>query len=182
MSDSKGLTDKARVFFAHWPEPDCRGRCAEEATYLHMRHAGRKTRAASVHLTLVFVGAVDRAALPRLIEAGDAARGPAFRIDFDRAACWRHNHIVYLAPAEAPEALFDLVARLEQQLSERGIAFDRRAYTPHVTLLRKADCRDPRPHHLDAPIAWSAREFVLVESRLAPEGASYLPLARFSLS
>jgi 2'-5' RNA ligase len=182
VPDSTGLTDKARVFFALWPEPDCQARCAEAAVRLQARHGGRKTRAPSVHLTLVFVGAVERAALPRLIEAGDAARGPAFRIDFDRAACWRHNHIVYLAPAEAPVALFDLVARLEQQLSEHGIVFDRRAYAPHVTLLRHAECRDPRSHPLDAPIAWSTREFVLVESRLAPEGSGYLPLARFSLS
>jgi 2'-5' RNA ligase len=140
------------------------------------------TRPESIHLTLAFVGDIARDALPRLVQAGAATRGAAFELEFERAAFWRHNRIAYLKPATPPGALLDLVTNLEAALDAAGIGFDRRAYTPHLTLVRNAACGESRDMAIEPPIPWRADEFLLVESRRAPTGAGYAALARFKLS
>jgi 2'-5' RNA ligase len=171
--------EQARVFFALWPDEAVRGELDRLAADLHRVRGGRRTRAESIHLTLLFIGTVPRATLPAL-QAGAADLGlPAFELLFDRAECWRHNRIAYATTGEPPPALLQLVTGLEAMLDRLGIPYDRRPYKPHVTLVRNADCRPEDPPL--QPIRWPAREFVLVESRLLPEGAQYVRLGRYPL-
>jgi len=175
------LTPKARVFFALWPDTGERAALAEVSRRVQHRCAGRLTRAETLHLTLVFLGDIARSRLPDLIQAAGDVQARGFVIDFDRIACWRHNHVAYLGPRHAPAALFDLVARLEHGLNAAGVAFDKRSYSPHITLVRRADCAAVPEEILVQPISWKAGEFVLVESMLAPSGAAYSTLGRFAL-
>lgn len=137
-------------------------------------------RRETLHMTLAFLGEVDEA---RLGAAQAVASGlpPVAPFDFaiDRLGCWRHNHIVW-AGCEAPPALDALAAGLAGGLRAAGFRLDDRPFAPHVTLLRDALCPEALPA-LDPPVAWAAREFVLVESRLSPKGADYAVLARYPL-
>lgn len=171
--------DQARVFFALWPDAEVRGELDRAAARLHKLRGGRRTRAETIHLTLVFVGEVPRASLPLLQEAATGIAVPAFDLVFDQNECWRHNHIAFVTTSRPPAALMDLVTALENLLDRLGFAFDRRAYRPHVTLVRNADCRPEGPSL--QPICWPVRDFVLVESRLCPEGAQYPLLGRYPL-
>ncbi|MDR3395810.1 MAG: RNA 2',3'-cyclic phosphodiesterase [Parasulfuritortus sp.] len=191
MPDHEGL-NPARVFLALWPDHAVQKRLAEEGGRLHSHLAGRLSRPDTLHLTLVFIGNLARARLPELREALRSLASPGFQIDFDRADCWRHNRIVYLAPGKPPDVLYMLVASLEKTLDALAIPFDRRPYCPHVTLLRKAECQKGNPaigrvpdspEWGDfAPIKWSARDFVLVESVSSTDGTRYQVLDRFLLS
>ena len=190
MPDRAGLRP-ARVFLALWPDRAVRDEMAEAGRRLHRSLSGRLTRPETIHLTLVFIGDLGRQRLPELLERLDAVAAPSFRVEFDRADCWRHNKIAYLAPSRPPDALFSLVARLESLLDDLAIAFDRRPYRPHVSLIRKAVCpkanpasgRVPESPEWDdlRPIMWSAKRFVLVESVPIPEGVRYDELGSFGL-
>lgn len=178
----------ARVFFALWPDAEARQAMARAGAQLHARHGGRQTRADSIHLTLVFIGHVDQARITELLAMARTIRAVGFDMDFDRAECWRHNHIGCLGASEVPDGLRGLVKVLESGLKALQIPFDIRPYRPHVTLLRKADCRgaaervegeNNRPAL--EPIHWPARDFVLVKSSLRPDGARYEELGRWPL-
>lgn len=142
---------------------------------------GRLTRSDTLHLTLVFIGRVERSRLPAIVQAAAGLVAADFSLAFDRRGCWRHNKVAYLQPSQVPPALGALVAGLEQALDTADVDFDRRAYQPHVTLVRRADCRLAPSDSLDTPIHWPAREFVLIESCLAEAGPTYRPLARFPM-
>jgi 2'-5' RNA ligase len=188
MPDHAGLKP-ARLFIALWPEEAVRHGFAEAGASLHKRLAGRLTRPETIHLTLVFIGELALERIPDLLGELGTDKSPAFSVNFDQAGCWRHNRIAYLAPSQPPQALFDLVIRLEQSLDKLAITYDRRPYKPHVTLIRKAECENPALGRVSGmsdsdiirPVSWSASRFVLVESVSIPEGVRYDVLGRFNL-
>lgn len=190
MPDTEGLKP-ARLFLALWPQAPVRRRLAEEGRRLHTTLAGRPTRPETIHLTLVFIGGLARDRIPALQARLAGIEAAAFQIEFDRADCWRHNRVAFLAPSAMPVALLDLVGKLEGNLADLAIPFDRRPYQAHVTLLRKADCQkaDPAMGRVSdtpewgafRPIAWSAADYVLVESVLTPDGIRYDLIGRYAL-
>jgi len=173
------IRKSARVFFALWPEDKERAALAEWQATLHELCGGRVLRSGTLHMTLVFLGDV---ALHRMEELQLAAReidGEAFKLSFDAARYWRHNRIVFAAPAFMPPQLVQLVRGLEQSLAMHRFEFDKRPYKPHVTLLRNARWSGAPLPEMNS-VVWQANDFALVQS--APdEGASYRVLARFSL-
>lgn len=179
MPDREGLSPKARVFFALWPDAAARERLNRIAGEIRALRGGRRVRRETLHLTLVFLGDVVREALTELRECAAGVSGNGFAVSFDRLGCWRHNRIAYLTASRPPAELMDLVASLEAALHFAGFRFDRRSYQPHITLVREADCTKDTP--AVEPIVWAARGFVLLESSLRPEGASYAELGRYQL-
>lgn len=202
MSLKSGVTESAtaRVFFALWPDAALRTELNKASVQLHQNHGGRRMKPDTVHLTLLFIGAIARERLPDLQAAASAIQAAKFDVIFDLPDCWRHNRIAFLTASQAPDGLFDLVKALETQTTQAGIAFDRRPYKPHITLVRNADCKNAVSVEANAgeaevkrsgrsqkakpavvPISWLARDFVLVESSLDSNGASYKQLARWPL-
>lgn len=191
MADGLTPNAPARVFFALWPDDGLRKSLVKASGRLHALHGGRRMRPESLHLTLVFVGQVEAWRIPDLVAMARDLRAKRFTIHFDKAECWRHNHIGCLGAGETPENLQTLVQSLEEGLSALEIPFDRRAYRPHITLLRNADCRremaaaagkgEPGNNPAPEAVTWAARDFVLVRSSLRPEGALYEELGRWPL-
>ncbi|MEW5769767.1 MAG: RNA 2',3'-cyclic phosphodiesterase [Pseudomonadota bacterium] len=179
--------ETARVFFALWPDAGVREGLVRAGAALHALHGGRRMRPDSLHLTLVFVGAVMAGRIPELLAvAGDVQVG-GFETVFDQPECWRHNRIACLGASEVPDGLRELVGGLEAGLLGLGMPFDRRPYKPHITLLRNADCRraaaaeGEKENPASGPLRWPARDFVLVRSSLRPDGARYEELGRWPL-
>lgn len=176
---SESAQDQARVFFALWPDERVRRELDRVAARLHRLRGGRRTRAETIHLTLLFVGNVPRAILPAVQASAADIRLPGFEMVFDQAECWRHNRIAFLTTSQPPPTLLELVSNLESALDRLGIPFDRRPYVPHVTLVRHADCRPDGPPI--QPIRWPVCEFALVESRIESQGARYPVLNSYPL-
>jgi RNA 2',3'-cyclic 3'-phosphodiesterase len=174
-------TERMRVFFALWPEAAVRAKLDAAAGKLHAVRGGRRTRAETIHLTLVFIGEIGVERLPEIFAAAAGVAVPRFEVSFDQVDCWRHNHIAHLGAGEAPPALRELVRQLEGRLGAAGIPFDRRAYVPHITLLRRADCNPQMENPALAPIRWPARDFILVRSSLRSGGALYEQMGRWPL-
>lgn len=183
MPDRAGL-NLARLFLAAWPDRETRTRLAEASRQVEAHWGGRPSRPETLHLTLVFIGVLERARLDTLRQALSNVRSARFELILDRLGCWRHNRIAYLAPNSPPEALLGLVTTLEACLDRLAIDFDRRPYAPHVTLARKVACADGNPDgRIEVtPMRWPVRAFDLIESVPTPAGVRYERLARLALS
>ncbi len=170
----------ARVFFAIWPTSTESGALAEWQGPLNQLCGGRTLRGETLHLTLVFIGGIERARLETLLHAAQVVSAEGFELCFERALYWRRNHIVYAAPDQVPPRLARLVNALEQSLATHGFKFDKHEHKPHITLLKNA-----RGAAVDLkgmpPVGWRIRDFALVES--VPQGGlmGYRVLARFPL-
>jgi 2'-5' RNA ligase len=132
----------------------------------------------SLHLTLAFLGDTDPAARDAAIAAaGDVGVVP-FEFVIDRSGFFRQGRErgVLWAGGGAPAALEALASDLRARLAATGVPFDRKAFVPHVTLLRGA--RAPLAPIAIAPIVWRVRDFALVASTRDAGGPVYRSLAR----
>jgi 2'-5' RNA ligase len=172
--------EHARVFFALWPEADVAQALAAAAREAQAECGGRATAPEKIHLTLFFVGDVERERVVSLQALACSLRTDAFSLDVNAIDYWRHNRIVWGGPRHWPHALAMLVAELQEHLSAEGIKSDERPYVPHVTLVRNAR-RAPKRRTL-GPLAWHADDFVLVESVPAGSGVRYDVIGRWPLA
>jgi len=166
-----------RVFFALWPEPALAAALADQARRLAGECGGRVMVAATLHMTLAFVGTVPAARRGELTDAGASIRVPRFSFVLDRLGQWRD--IVWAGAGDPPATLVGLADALREALTRRGFRLEARAFAPHLTLLRKA-----RPLPALAPLPareWRVTEFVLVTSQRSPAGSSYTRLAGWTL-
>lgn len=172
-------TDTARLFFALWPDTGVQRALGALAQDLSRECGGRAPAARNIHLTLVFLGNVERERLPRLEEIAVATSAPPFDLNVDRVEYWRHNRIIWAGVEQCPEALAGLVARLERALAPEGFRFDDRAYVPHITLLRNAR-RAPLSAAVPV-VAWPVSRYALVESVPRGQGRLYEVLREWPL-
>jgi 2'-5' RNA ligase len=169
--------NRARVFFALWPDERIQAHLQRQGRELLHRLSGKLTRTESIHLTLAVLGDVT---LDRLAVATEAATGvwlDSFSLCVDQAGCWRHNGVGWVAPSRVPQALLALVQGLEGRLRDAGFELDDRPYSPHITLVRKARCVS-----LDLriePVEWPVHDFVLVQSELEASGSRYTIVGRW---
>jgi 2'-5' RNA ligase len=141
-----------------------------------------------LHLTLRFIGEVDRHAAADIGAAMGMIHHSRFTLSLDRIgqfdkrgrtdALW-----VGITPYAAVEAL---KRKIDQALLRVGVPPEQRAYLPHITLARfsrnAGDISDfaARSGQL-AGATFTVDHFILYESHLATDGAAYVPLARFPL-
>ena len=170
-----------RLFFAVMPDAPSRARLAALADETARATGGRASIADTLHLTVVFVGSVDDAAVPSIRDAGDALRWRRFALSLDTLGSFARAGIAWAAPRSVPAPLEQLNGDLVAALTARGVATETRPYRPHVTLARR--CAAPLISHfaapLDPPIDWTVDVVVLMSSRLLSEGPRYRPIARW---
>ncbi|MDB5921499.1 MAG: 2-5 ligase [Betaproteobacteria bacterium] len=172
--------DRARVFFALWPDADVTNALAAAGRVAQEECGGRAIAAEKLHMTLFFVGNIERARLASLKALARSIDGAAFEVDIDTIAYWRHNRIVWAGTQRCPRELAGLVHGLHERLATEGIKGEDRPYAPHVTLVRNAQ-RAPQRTGLE-PFAWRADDFVLVESVPGHGGVRYDVIERWRLA
>lgn len=178
---SSSVNQSARVFFALWPETTESRQLAAWQVQLNRLCGGHAMRGKTLHNTLLFLGDVVLHRLEALQLAAREINVENFKLCFDEARYWRHNHIVYAAPAHVPQHLTSLVHALEQRLAAHHFKFDQRDYCPHVTLLRNAQWNDV-PLPAMQPVCWTISDFALVQSICRNGLTDYKVLVRFPLS
>lgn len=178
-ADPATNSDTARLFFALWPDSGVRKELAAWQRRLQQSINASAMRPWTLHLTLAFLGATPEAQFDAVRDAAAGARGMAFDLMLDKADYWPHNNIVWIGCSAAPPALLELQAALTSRLGTAGVAFDTKAFLPHVTLLRNV--RSPKAAWEQSNLIWPMREFVLVESIATDYGSRYEIVARFPL-
>jgi 2'-5' RNA ligase len=142
-----------------------------------------------LHLTLRFIGEVDRHSARDVDAALGAVHHPRFEIAlagigaFDR----RGEPVALWAGIVPHDPLRILHKKIEQAIVRAGIEPERRAFTPHITLARLPRGAGPVQTLLEtsgglASPPFAVEEFSLFESRLTPEGAVYTRLERYPLA
>lgn len=170
----------ARVFFALWPGDLVRSDLHQLSLLCHESCGGRRTRRENIHLTLVFLGDVELPRLDALHRVGAEVAAARFTLTLDVLGHWKHNRIVWAGATRTPPALDALVQNLEQRLDAAGFRFEHWPYVPHITLLRKALCREGAPP-LTRRVRWDAEDFVLVQSVRGEDGSAYNVIGRWRL-
>ena len=168
-----------RVFFALWPDAGVRADLARAARRMHGVLHGQRTRDDTIHLTIAFIGEIDVENLPRMLTPPAGVFTSAFLLTLDQWGCWERNGIGWVAPSHIPDSLRDLAANLAGWLRGQGFELQHRAFTPHITLVRKAQVA-PLQDSM-APIKWQVNEFALIRSQLAPGGARYQTICTWPL-
>lgn len=153
-----------------------------------------------LHLTLAFLGEVDRHGLEAATEA--LATVTALPLDlalaefgtFDTSRPGRIGTLwigveEVRRPGLDPGPLSALSQSIRSALRRAGLTPDPRKFGPHITLARfgaaGATRETLRPFltHTPTPRAhWQATDFHLVESTLGREGAHYTPVAGYTLA
>jgi 2'-5' RNA ligase len=180
LTQRRPESNRARLFFALWPERSVQAALGSLAVEAQAQCGGRAMVQDNIHLTLFFVGAFERAHIGTLERAAASVEGAPFALVIDRLGYWRHNRIVWAGVQECPPALARLASTLSAALAQIGLRAEDRPYVPHVTLVRNAE-RKPLRTQL-APCTWDVKDFVLVESVPVANGVRYQPLAAWTLA
>lgn len=133
---------------------------------------GRFTPSSHLHLTLAFLGECDANQVDAVQRVLKKMRFAPFHLKLKTDG--RFGDLVWVAPAPQP-ALDDLASRLRAALKRIGIAFDEKAFKPHITILRKARSTNAFTVHLD-PADGVVSRIALIQSERGPQGVRYTDL------
>jgi len=184
------MNERVRSFFAVALSEQARAAAAQLAGRLRESDRGegvRWVRPEGYHLTLRFLGNVDREAVSELAEsvAEEVAPVTPFAIHLGGALVFpspRNPRVIALAVE--PEAdLASLAERVERGVVAAGLPAERRRFRAHLTLGRVRNRRFPAVDEaatIDCP-AFPVDEIVLFQSDLRRAGAVYTPLERIAL-
>ena len=160
----------ARLFLALWPSPDENQRLVRHLNDWSWRQGSAVVQPDRLHLTLHFIGALDRKRIAE-VSAGLKVPMTPFEIRLTRAEMWPRG-LAVLRPGEPPAALTQLHERLAQALRALDLPIEARDFRPHVTLARRAAASTAPATPLQH--IWRVSSYLLVDSAVGAGGAYHL--------
>ncbi len=141
------------------------------------------------HLTLAFIGEVDRHGLNEIATALGSLSAPGFELRLKGCGFFgdRKPRALWVG-AESNPALTRLHSKVDVALTRSGFALDKRKFTPHVTLAYLSGVAPEAAagfcavNGLFSAKPFAVREFHLYESHLGSEAAHYEVVASYGLS
>lgn len=175
----------ARLFAALRPPPAMRERL--RAT-MHGLPGARWQSDEQLHLTLRFIGDVDRHTQADITATLRRVRAPALMLAVDGVGTFQSKgrpNSLWAAIGAAPD-LGRLAKAVDRAIVEAGLAPEARAFRPHITLARLGRTTMPADDWLEAnaglriePAAFT--HLYLYESILGHEGSIYTVVERYPL-
>jgi 2'-5' RNA ligase len=142
----------------------------------------------NLHLTLRFVGEVERPAANDLAEALARISWPRFELRIEGVGHFARKGEAKALWARIPESepLEGLRQKVESGCEAVGLGRETRRFTPHVTLARLNRSSGPIGGWLSSfgdmrAGPWEVTEFILYESHLGRTGSFYEPVTTFAL-
>jgi len=142
-----------------------------------------------LHLTLRFMGEVDRHVAADLSDALSRIKSSAFALRIKGVGSFDHRASGALwAGVEPKEQVAALAAKIERVCQQVGLPPEQRAFHPHITLARWKGSRTRElADYLDrtrtlASEPFEVHEFILFESQLSRHGAHYEEVAVYPLT
>jgi 2'-5' RNA ligase len=140
-----------------------------------------------LHLTLRFVGEVEREVANDLAAALASIAAPSFELVLEGVAHFERKGMptaIWARVAPAPE-LERLRTKVERACDLAGLGCETRRFTPHVTIARLTRHTGPvadwLARHTGLRATWQADGFSLFESHLLASGAHYDVAAHYPL-
>jgi len=149
---------------------------------------GHCTRPQNLHITLKFLGFVDKALIPKIDERLKAVHAPLCKATIGKLGVLPHPKMVRIlfADIHSPE-LSTLVKQVEVALADMFASEDR-AFKAHMTIGRIKKVRDKAAFlaQIDKvellPLEFEIHSFFLIQSELTPNGPIYKAIASYTLS
>jgi 2'-5' RNA ligase len=142
-----------------------------------------------LHLTLRFIGEVDRPLAEDLASALARIRAAPFELRIGGVGRFdQRNSGALWAGVEPKEPVAALAGKVDRACQSIGLEPERRAFHPHITLARWKGRRTREVHDFLERTRGLASEpfavgrFILFESRLSRHGAHYEEVAAYPLS
>jgi RNA 2',3'-cyclic 3'-phosphodiesterase len=193
MSDGK--RESWRLFCALALPEEVRTAAATHAA--RMREAFPRVRASwerpeKMHLTLKFVGEVERARAAELSTAAARSAGTtaSFVLSVGGTGTFPPHgppRVLWLGVEDASGGLALLHRRLEDECVAAGFPREARPFNPHLTLARvraPRDARDLAAAHREthfAPQTFTISELLVIRSELGPGGSRYTTVSQHQL-
>lgn len=191
-SEGRAGVESLRVFCAVELPEEVREAAAEHVARLRRDFPEARAswpRAASLHVTLKFIGEVEAARVEALSRAAaEAAEGSApFGLSVEEAGTFPPRgaaRVLWLGVRDESGGLARLQRRLEEACEAAGFAREGRAFKPHLTVARLRPSKDA-PAISDAhrrrtfgPYSFKVSGLLVMRSELGPGGSRYTPLSR----
>jgi RNA 2',3'-cyclic 3'-phosphodiesterase len=174
-----------RLFIAIRPPASVRDRLVDSMEGIE---GARWVDEENLHLTLRFVGEVERPAANDLAAALGRIGWPRFSLQIEGVGHFARRGRATALWARVPggDSLEGLRQKVEAACEATGLGRETQRFTPHVTLARLTRSHGPIGGWLAAfgdmrAGPWQVTEFVLFESHLGHTGAFYEPVTVFAL-
>ena len=176
---------KHRLFIALRPPPQIRDRLID---LMDGVMGARWQDDDQLHLTLRYVGEIDRHRANDLAEALGSLHMPAFKIELTGTGVFERKgrpHLLWAGVAPN-EALVRLQKKIERICQSVGLEAEHRKFMPHVTLARLNTSSGPVGAFLAQTGSvrfgsWQATSFGLFESHLREQGSLYIKTVDYPL-
>ena len=161
-----------RLFLAIQLSPSMKDALVNAQNALYERGVrGNYSPEENLHLTLAFIGEYPDA--ERVLEALSAVTFAPFPLRLEGMGC---SGDLWWAGMQASAPLAALARKVRHALAEHGVPYDRKRFSPHITLLRKA--RGQVPGVEIAPAAMTVDAVSLLRSDRGKSGMIYTELGR----
>ena len=156
------MSKHKRLFFALMPDEKICQQLAD--LHRHLPHRdGNRVHPQDLHVTLQFLGAVSSDQQVCVTKVADRIASAAFHLEITHLDYWSRSRVLVAEPESFPQELTELVKMLGDKLQRCGLAPEKRAYRPHITLARKTRAIPKMP--LPEAISWHVDHLFLLESR-----------------
>jgi 2'-5' RNA ligase len=184
-----------RIFIALDIPSEIRAGMREYAERVHvLAPEARWARAEGLHVTLKFIGETSDERVAQIKSALAAVKASPFEINFAGVGFFpgAKSPRVFWIGVDGGEALSQLAANIDDQVSRLGFPREERGYHPHLTLARTGSSPGSQ-HQLrtlaaelesEAPRLFgtmNAQEFFMYRSQPQKGGSKYTKLERFAL-
>jgi 2'-5' RNA ligase len=148
----------------------------------------RWTPAGNLHLTVRFIGGVERDVVDQVAGRLDELPLRGFELGPGEVGTFKRGRlvsVVWLQVRAGADSARELAAQVEAECVRVGLERELRAFQPHLTLARARPRKGVELPPLPAPPElppWRAEELVLYSSHLGRPGAVYEPLRTIRLS
>ena len=152
-------------------------------------------RPGSIHLTIKFLGLIDKDNLPRIEEIVTAVAGGyrPFSVRFTGVGVFPNAHsprVIWVGVGEGSDTICRMAEELDKLLiAELGLEAEKRSYSPHLTLARvkgrlgRGEINKVLPLFEDEEIGETVvGGIALIRSDLTPKGPIYTTLHRAKLT
>lgn len=145
---------------------------------------------ANLHLTLRFIGNVDKETGDRICDAARAVSTERFDLELNRVGAFpsaRNPRVLWIGADPSPP-MITLYEKLDSCLKELRLDLDERPFSPHISIGRVRRGKRPdvdewiEDHQRVGVPPVSVGAFHLFSSELQPQGAVYRILASYPLN
>lgn len=144
--------------------------------------------AENLHLTVRFIGSIERALVEGIADRLQGAAGPPIELALGDSGTFKRSRlarVVWVGLKSGGAGMTALAARVEAECRAAGLPPEVRPFQPHMTLARARSRDGARAPDLPAlpPLdPWTASELILYWSHLKKNGAVHEPIRAIRLA